>query len=193
MQDPAFRKAVKTRYQELRNGILSTEHLYEYIDNHAKLVAQSTDRHFKEYPELLVSPEKAKASQKAANSQEESGMFGRGGFGGGFGGFGGFGGGEGGFQFDPVGMFANYRVSSYDEEIKILKQWLADRLAFLDKNIERFDKDWQPRIQEPVEKKMQFGGFPGGFPGGGFPAMPQGGGFPEGGFPNMPPGGGFPF
>ena len=197
LQDPAFRKAVKTRYQELRKGILSTEHLYEYIDNHAKLVAQSTDRHFKEYPELLVSPEKAKASQKAANSQEGSGMFGRGGFGGGFGGFGGmggFGGGEGGFQFDPVGMFANYRVSSYDEEIKVLKQWLADRLAFLDKNIDRFDKDWQPRIQEPVERKMQFpgGGFPGGFPGGGFPVPEGGSQFPEGGFPGMPPFGGFP-
>jgi hypothetical protein len=80
-------------------------------------------------------------------------------------------------------MFANYRVSSYDEEIKVVKKWLADRLAFLDKNIDRFDKDWEPRIQEPVEKKMQFNGFPG---------MPQGG-FPGGGFPNMPPGGGFPF
>ena len=194
LQDPAFRKAVKTRYQELRKGILSTEHLYEYIDNHAKLVAQSTDRHFKEYPELLVSPEKAKASQKAANSQEGSGMFGRGGSGGfgGFSGMGGFGGGEGGF--DPVGMFANYRVSSYAEEITIVKKWLADRLAFLDKNIDRFDKDWEPRIQEPVERKMQFpgGGFPGGFPGGDF-QFPEGGfQFPEGGFPGMPPGGGFP-
>ena len=146
LQDPAFRKAVKTRYQELRKGILSTKHLYEYIDRHAKLVSQATDRHFKEYPELLVS-------------------------------------GEGGSQFNPVGMFANYRVSSYDEEIKVVKKWLADRLAFLDKNIDRFDKDWEPRIQEPVEKKMQFNGFPG---------MPQGG-FPGGGFPNMPPGGGFPF
>ena len=97
---------------------------------------------------------------------------------GGFPGFPGGGMGEGGFEFDPVGMFANYRVSSYDEEITVLKKWLADRLAFLDKNIERFDKDWQPRIQEPVEKKMQFPGFPGGgFPGGGFPGFP-GGGFP---------------
>jgi hypothetical protein len=74
-------------------------------------------------------------------------------------------------------MFANYRVSSYDEEITILKKWLADRLEFLDANIERFDKDWQPRIQEPTERRMQFPGG-GGFPGGGFP----GGGFP-GGFP----------
>ena len=135
LQDPTFRKAVKTRYQELRKSILSTKHLYEYIDHHAKLVAQATNRHFKEYPELL-----------------ENG---------------------GGSQFNPVSMFANYRVSSYDEEIKVLKNWLADRLAFLDKNIDRFDKDWQPRIQKPVEKKMQFNGFPG---------MPQGG-FPGGGFP----------
>jgi hypothetical protein len=146
LQDPAFRKAVKTRYQELRKGILSTKHLYEYIDNHAKLVSQAIDRHFKEYPELLEN-------------------------------------GEGGSQFNPVAMFANYRVSSFDEEMKVLKKWLADRLAFLDKNIDRFDKDWEPRIQEPVEKKMQFNSFPG---------MPQGG-FPGGGFPNMPSDGGFPF
>jgi hypothetical protein len=90
----------------------------------------------------------------------------------------------GGFQFDGAGMFAAYRVSSYEEEIGVLKKWLADRLAFLDRNIERFDKDWEPRIQPLVEKKMEFpaGGFP--FPGGGFPE----GGFPGGGFP----GGGFP-
>lgn len=29
-------------------------------------------------------------------------------------------------------MFAAYTVSSYAEEIKILKQWLSDRLDFLD-------------------------------------------------------------
>ena len=69
------------------------------------------------------------------------------------------------FQFDAVGMFAAYRVSNYEEEITILKQWLADRLAFLDSNIDRFDSDWLPRIQPLVEKKMQFpfGGFPGGW------------------------------
>ena len=68
--------------------------------------------------------------------------------------------------FNAVGMFAAYRVSSYDEEIQILKQWLSDRLSFLDRNIERFDKDWLPRIQEPKEIKMpQFnGGFPFSFP-----------------------------
>ena len=75
--------------------------------------------------------------------------------------FGGFGGG-----FNAASMFAAYCVSSYDEEIQILKKWLADRLSFLDANIKRFDKDWQPRIQELKEIKMpQFnGGFPFPFP-----------------------------
>lgn len=76
-------------------------------------------------------------------------------------GFGGFGGPNGGFQFDAVGMFAAYRVSSYEEEITVLKQWLVDRLAFLDSQISRFDSDWKPRIQPLIEKKMEFpmGGF----------------------------------
>ena len=39
--------------------------------------------------------------------------------------FGGFGGGG-------AGMFAAYRVSSYEEEIATLKKWFADRIAFLD-------------------------------------------------------------
>lgn len=59
-------------------------------------------------------------------------------------------------------FFSAYRVSSYDEEIKVLKQWIADRLAFLDRNIERFDKDFEPRIQEPVEIKAPSFSFPGG-------------------------------
>ena len=219
LQDPAFRKAVKVRYKELRKTVLSTMQLFDFIDYNAKILAQVADRHFETYPELLVSPERAKASQQPAKPQEgfgspngfgDPGGFPGGGFPGGFGGFGGFGApggfggpgsfggpggfggpgsfggpggfggfgmGEGGFGFDPVGMFANYRVSSYDEEITILKKWLADRLEFLDANIERFDKDWQPRIQEPTERKMQFPQFPGGgFPGG----FPEGGGFPNG-------------
>ncbi|MBQ2299667.1 MAG: hypothetical protein II278_09895, partial [Bacteroidaceae bacterium] len=78
----------------------------------------------------------------------------------GFGGFpmmqgGGFGGGN------AISWFAAYRVSSYEEEIKILKQWLADRLDFLDQNINRFDKDFEPRIQKPAERApMNNGGFP---------------------------------
>ena len=45
---------------------------------------------------------------------------------------GGFGGGFGGG--DAIGMFAAYRVSSYEEEIATLKKWFADRIAFLDSN-----------------------------------------------------------
>ena len=62
----------------------------------------------------------------------------------------------GNITFDAAGMFAAYRVSSYDEEIAALKQWISDRLAFLDRNIARFDTDWQPRIQPLVEKKLPF-------------------------------------
>ena len=62
--------------------------------------------------------------------------------------FGGFGG-----DFNPVNMFAAYRVCSYEEEIQTLKEWIAKRLAFLDRNIKRFDKDWEPRIQELKEIK----------------------------------------
>ena len=142
-----------------------------------QVLAPCLDRHFKTYPELLVTEEQKQQMSKPQPFGTFPGGFGgfpaMGGFpmmGGGFqmpdsipqfpgdfGGFGGFGGG-----FNAVGMFAAYRVSSYDEEIKILKEWLANRLAFLDRNIERFDKDWEPRIQELKETKMpQFGG---GFP-----------------------------
>ena len=72
---------------------------------------------------------------------------------GGFGGFDGFG--------DAIGWFAAYRVSSYEEEIKVLSEWLTQRLDFLDRNIDRFDKDFEPHIQELKEKTMpQFNAFP---------------------------------
>ena len=226
LQDPAFRHAVKQRYEQLRKGVLSLDSLYAYIDRHAQLIDKAKDRHFQTYPELLVSEEKksrnaqkslppqnSPKSQSPQKNNDSQGGFPQGGFPqggfpqggfpqggfpqGGFpqGGFpqGGFpqGGGNfpfgGGmmpdFQFSMVDAFAAYRVSSYAEEITVLKQWLADRLAFLDRNIARFDSDWQPRIQPLIEKKMQFpGGFPGGFPQGGFPGgFP--GGLPQGGFP----------
>ena len=189
LQDPAFRRAVKVRYQELRKTVLSTKALNAYIDRHARLLAPCIDRHFETYPELLVDKETAVNNPTSATPQRREGRSG-GGFppmGGGFpqmgGGFPQMGGGfpqmGGGFPqmggfggFNAVGMFAAYRVSSYDEEILVLKQWLADRLAFLDRNIDRFDKDWQPRIQELREVKMQmpsFGGGGGGFGGFRFP------------------------
>ena len=223
LQDPAFRKAVKTRYQALRKNILSDKAIDAYIDRHVRLISPYLAHHFETYPELLVSEDEKKDGrpQSPFGGGGFPGFggggfpgFGGGGFpgfgggdfpampdsipqfGGGFPGFGGggfpnFGGGgfpgfgEGGFPgfgggggmgFNPFGA---YRVSSYEEEIKIVKDWLHNRLAFLDRNIERFDKDWEPRIQELKEiKAPQFGGFgDGGFPGfgGGFPGF---GGFP---------------
>ena len=216
LQDPAFRKAVKTRYQQLRKTVLSTKSIHAYIDRHAKLLKPYVDHHFQTYPELLVTEEQKTLLPKAqpfgtfpmmggfpqmgdsvppfpggfpmmggfpqmgdsvppfpggfpmmggfpqmgdSVPQFPGGFPMMGGFPqmgempqmGDFGGFGDFGGAGG-----AVGMFAAYRVSSYDEEIQILKQWLADRLSFLDRNIARFDKDWEPRIQPLVEKKMSF-------------------------------------
>ena len=202
LQDPSFRKAVKERYKELRKGILSDEAIGKYIDAQAKLLQPYVDRHFKKYPELLVTEE-----QKANFKSGTFGGFPFGGFPpmgndsipGAFGGFpfGGFPpmgndsipGAFGGFPFggfppmdndsipgmfggfpsmegfsmegDAIGMFAAYRVCSYDEEIAVLRKWLVDRLAFLDRNIERFDKDFEPRVQELKEITIpQFNGFP---------------------------------
>ena len=217
LQDPAFRKAIKIRYQALRENVLSDKAIDAYIDHHVRLISPCLARHFEKYPELLVD----ESEKKEGNPQTPFGGGGFPNFGGGgfpampdsmppFGGFPNFGGGfpaipdsipqfggggflnfgeggfpdfgEGGFFGFGGGMgnpFAAYRVSSYDEEIKIVKDWLHNRLAFLDRNIERFDKDWEPRIQELKEiKAPQFGGFgDGGFPGfgGGFPGF---GGFP---------------
>ena len=267
LQDPSFRKAVKKRYKELRKGILSDEAIGKYIDAQAKLLQPYVDRHFKKYPELLVTEEQ-KANFKSGTfggfpfggfppmgNDSIPGAFGgfpfggfppmgndsiTGAFGGfpfsgfppmgndsipgAFGGFpfggfppmgndsipGAFGGfpfggfppmgndsipgAFGGFPFggfppmgndsipgafggfpsmegfsmegfggfgDAIGMFAAYRVCSYDEEIAVLKKWLVDRLAFLDRNIERFDKDFEPRVQELKEITIpQFNGFP---------------------------------
>ena len=247
LQDPSFRKAVKKRYKELRKGILSDEAIGKYIDAQAKLLQPYVDRHFKNYPELLVTEEQ-KANFKSGTfggfpfggfppmgNDSIPGAFGGFPFGGfppmgndsipgAFGGFpfdgfppmgndsipGAFGGlpfggfppmgndsipgAFGGFPFggfppmgndsipgmfggfpsmegfsmegfggfgDAIGMFAAYRVCSYDEEIAVLRKWLVDRLAFLDRNIERFDKDFEPRVQELKEITIpQFNGFP---------------------------------
>ena len=117
---------VKARWQELRRDVLSIENINRYIDEHASLLAEAQKRQYARYTDLLVS-QSGNRGQASGNS----------GFGGGFGGFGGgmmggFGGGFGGG--DAIGMFAAYRVSSYEEEIATLKRWFADRIAFLDSN-----------------------------------------------------------
>ena len=195
LQDPAFRKAVKVRYKELRKGILSNEAINGYIDGHVKLLSPYIKRHFEKYPELLSNEEKQKPAQQQPFGVPNMGGFpgmgafpGMGGFPGmgafpGMGGFpnmgafpgmggmpdmGGFPG-MGGFgQSDAISWFAAYRVSSYEEEIAVLKQWLADRLSFLDRNIESFDNGWEPRIQTPRKENMPQ--FNGAFP---FPFMPM--------------------
>ena len=131
-EDPAFMAKVKARWKELRKGYLSIENINRFIDERAALLKESQARQYTKYPDLLVP--KSDGSQ---NTQGQSNG-GFGGFGGGFGGFGGGfpgGGGFGGFGGGgAAAMFSAYTVSSYDEEIGILKKWFADRIAFLDRN-----------------------------------------------------------
>ena len=122
MEDPAFVAKVKARWKELRKGYLSNANINRFIDERAALLKESQARQYAKYPDLLV-PE----SNGRQNAQR-GGFGGMGGFGGPGGGFGGgFGGGGMG-----AGMFAAYCVSSYDEEIAMLKKFFTDRIAFLD-------------------------------------------------------------
>ena len=120
MEDPAFVAKVRARWKELRKGYLSDANINRFIDEHAAQLQEAQARQYTKYSDLLV---------PKSNGQQNGGFGGFGGFGGGFpGGMGGFGGGG------AAGMFSAYSVSSYDEEISILKKWFADRIAFLDKN-----------------------------------------------------------
>ena len=127
-EDPAFMAKVKARWKELRKDYLSIESINRFIDEHAAQLQEAQARQYTKYSDLLV-PKREDGQN--AQGQQNGGFGGFGGFGGGFpggGGFGGFGGGG------AAGMFSAYTVSSYDEEIGILKKWFADRIAFLDKN-----------------------------------------------------------
>ena len=122
-EDPAFMDKVKARWKELRKGYLSDENINRFIDEHAAVLKESQARQYAKYSDLLV-PKTGDNGQAQQNGG--FGGFGMGGFGGGFG-MGGFGGGG-------AAMFSAYTVSSYDEEIQVLKKWFADRIAFLDRN-----------------------------------------------------------
>ena len=130
MEDPAFVAKVKARWKELRKGYLSDANINRFIDEHAAQLQEAQARQYTKYSDLLV----PKSNGQQNGQDRQNGGFG--GFGGGFGGFGGgFPGGMGGFGGGgAAGMFSAYSVSSYDEEISILKKWFADRIAFLDKN-----------------------------------------------------------
>ena len=112
MSDPKFVDEVRKRYTELRKTILSTENLYKYIDSYAEQMQEPAKRHFTLYSELLIPEEQTQSHRH-----------------------------NGGMQFFFGGMdngmwtsFMAYRVSSYDQEIRTLKEWISKRLAFLDKN-----------------------------------------------------------
>lgn len=117
----SFMKLVRKRYAELRKSVLSLESLYAYIDVNASLLSEAQERHYTKYPTLLEGgklPE-SEGDAAAAGANPMGGMFG-----GMFGGMA-MGGGD-------TSWFDAYTVPSYAEEIKVLKKWLADRLAFLD-------------------------------------------------------------
>lgn len=107
--DPSFMDAVEERYAELRCTLLSQDSIYRFIDRQASLLEEAQRRHYKKYANLLSSN----------NS-------GNGGWGWGWGVW-------GGGNNNPVAAFAAYTVASYAEEIEVLKEWFAKRLAFLDR------------------------------------------------------------
>lgn len=121
MSDPKFVGKVRKRYTELRKTVLSTDSLNKYIDGYAVQMQEPAKRHFAAYSDLLV-PERQSQRQNSRTQGFMGGMFP--GMGGSFGDMGG-------------GMwtsFMAYRVSSYDQEIRTLKEWISKRLAFLDRN-----------------------------------------------------------
>ena len=103
-EDPNFMAAVKERYAQLRQTIISQERINQFFDSYAELLDEAKDRHYAKYNDLFSS-------------------------GSGGGGWWGWGG-----STSPVAYFAAYFVESYEEEIATVKNWFSQRLAFLDQN-----------------------------------------------------------
>jgi len=93
----------------LRRTLLSQDSICRFIDRQASLLEEAQRRHYKKYANLL--------------SSNNSGS---GGWGWGWGVW-------GGGNNNPVAAFAAYTVASYAEEVEVLKEWFAKRLAFLDR------------------------------------------------------------
>ena len=106
-RNTSFMNKVRKRYSELRKTVLSTERLNSFIDGYAQTLSEAQERHFAQFSDLL----------KTQSAQS---------------------GGHGISWMIPGGnglaWFSAYTVSSYQEEIDILKNWLSERLAFLDRN-----------------------------------------------------------
>jgi spore coat protein CotH len=60
-EDPAFKKAVKQRYRELRKTILSDQHIRAFIEQYATLLKEPQERHFRKWNRLLNSQDPAVA------------------------------------------------------------------------------------------------------------------------------------
>lgn len=55
LEDKTFRDAVKTRYTELRQNIISNESINAFLDSYATLLDEAKDRQLKKYKEILKS------------------------------------------------------------------------------------------------------------------------------------------
>lgn len=55
LEDPAFRNAVKCRYLQLRQTILSEESIDAFLDSYAALLDEAKDRQLQKYKEILKS------------------------------------------------------------------------------------------------------------------------------------------
>ena len=54
IEDPNFINAVKCRYLELRDGILSDSYLHSFIDDYAVILDEAQTRHFERWDDLLI-------------------------------------------------------------------------------------------------------------------------------------------
>ncbi|MCF8358085.1 MAG: CotH kinase family protein [Prolixibacteraceae bacterium] len=90
IQDPNFINAVKCRYLELRENILSEAYLFSFIDKYAAMLDEAKERHFEKWEELF----------EGESGWSWGGMWGGGDL-----------------------WFNAYFVTSYSEEINIIKNW----------------------------------------------------------------------
>jgi len=123
--DTRFMDAVRKRYAQLRQDIISQERINQFFDDYADLLDEAKERHYEKYGNLFSS-----------NSNQGGGAAG-GGWPWGGGGFPWGGGGfpwGGGGNTNPTAYYAAYFVESYEEEITMVKEFFRKRLAFLDRN-----------------------------------------------------------
>ena len=122
-QDANFMASVRQRYAQLRQTIISQERINQFFDDYAELLDEAKDRHYAKYSNLLQTGDGSGSGWP-------------------------WGGWWGGGTSSPVAYFAAYFVASYEEEIKTVKDWFAQRLAFL-------DKQWQYDPEASVTTSLE--------------------------------------